>query len=102
MSNELKSISVEEVVKNHEVLVADFATTKDPISPAGVKDLRLLESAVSRQHTAMASTLKYPGPVENAARKGMSNYGMPIGDNEIQSSTDMAGEIQDWAQVDPD
>jgi death-on-curing family protein len=64
---ELQTLTAEDVIKIHERLVEDFASTCDPIIPAGVKSLALLESAVSRQHTALGSTLKYPRPIENAA-----------------------------------
>lgn len=55
------------VLAIHEQLTAEFATTEDPISPAGVRDLGLLESAVSRQHTAVGDVMKYDSPAKNAA-----------------------------------
>jgi hypothetical protein len=56
----LQFISVEEVKRIYETLVNDFATTDDPISPAGVRDQGLLESAVARQQTGLGNILKYP------------------------------------------
>jgi len=47
--------------------VADFAGTGDPIAPPGVRSMTLLESAVSRQHTALGGRLKYADPVSSAA-----------------------------------
>jgi death on curing protein len=67
MSGEVKMLSVEEVLKIHDLLVMDFATTKDPISPPGTRSLDLLESAVGRQHTGLGNVLKYPDPIHNAA-----------------------------------
>jgi death-on-curing protein len=64
---ELQTLSAEDVVKIHERLVEDFAASKDPIAPAGVRSMALLESAVGRQHTGLGETLKYPRPIENAA-----------------------------------
>jgi len=62
----LRYLSVHDVVAIHEELVRDFSDSSDPISPAGVKDQALLESAVSRPHTALGNVLKYP-TVEMAA-----------------------------------
>jgi death on curing protein len=41
-------LSIEEVLEIHEVLEDWFAQSNDPISPPGVKDKQLLESAVAR------------------------------------------------------
>jgi len=60
-------LSVEDVLHIHEILVADFARSNDPISPAGVRDLGLLESAVGRQLTGARGVLKYTTPTANAA-----------------------------------
>lgn len=64
---ELKTLSVEEVLRIHEILVEDFVASNDPISPAGVRSEQLLESAVSRQWTGLGQILKYSTPIENAA-----------------------------------
>jgi death on curing protein len=61
------TLSTEDVLQIHEILVQDFAESGDPISPPGVKSLHLLESAVSRQYTAHGNTIKYPDPLSNAA-----------------------------------
>jgi death-on-curing protein len=66
-STGLVMLTPEEVLKIHEVLVADFAASGDPISPPGPRSLDLLASAVSRQHAGLGQTLKYPDPVDNAA-----------------------------------
>jgi prophage maintenance system killer protein len=66
-SDELRFLSVEEVTRIYKTLVADFATTPDPLSPAGIRDQGLLESAVARQLTGLGPTLKYPHPIMNAA-----------------------------------
>lgn len=64
---ELNTLSVEEVLRVHDALVRDFASSSDPIYPPGVKSRALLESAVSRQRTASGGRLKYPDPISNAA-----------------------------------
>lgn len=63
----LETLSVENVLKIHDVLIADFAAAKGPISPAGVRSMSLLESADNRQLTSLGSRLKYTEPVPNAA-----------------------------------
>jgi death-on-curing protein len=62
--NYLCTRDVEEI---YNILVEDFARADDPISPAGLRDRALLDSAVGRQHTGFGSTLKYPHPLSNAA-----------------------------------
>jgi death-on-curing protein len=61
------TLTPEDVLQIHEVLVADFAQASDPISPPGVRDLGLLESAVARQHVSFGSIEKYRSPIERAA-----------------------------------
>jgi death-on-curing protein len=51
----------------HEHVVREFANTADPVSPPGLRDIGLLESAVSRQHVGLDNTLKYESPCANAA-----------------------------------
>lgn len=50
----------------HDELTRDLAATADPISPAGVKDADMLESACFRPQTALGGVLKYY-TVESAA-----------------------------------
>jgi len=64
---DIKILSVEEVLKVHEVLVQDFANSPNPIAPPGVRSSALLESAVGRQCTSLGGVLKYPDPISNAA-----------------------------------
>ncbi len=64
---ELATLSVDEVLRIHEILVADFAASGDPISPPGVRSQALLESAVGRQFTGTRDVLKYPKAIDNAA-----------------------------------
>ncbi len=63
----IKTIPVELVLKTHEHLTSVFHNTPDPISPPGVKDMGLLESAVCRQQTGSGSYMKYDSPFHNAA-----------------------------------
>jgi death-on-curing protein len=66
-SADLQFLTVTEVKAIYETLVRDFASADDPMSPAGVRDEGLLESAVARQKTGLGDTLKYPHPIMNAA-----------------------------------
>lgn len=63
----VNTLTVQDVIEIYEILVRDFAEDSDPISPAGVRDQGLLESAVNRQHTGFGGAIKYPTPVLNAA-----------------------------------
>lgn len=56
----LQYLSATEVAQIHWILVDDFAKSRDPIDPPGVKSQPLLESAVGRLHTALGGDLKYP------------------------------------------
>lgn len=61
------TLSEEDVMRIHYALVEEFSTTNNPIDPPGVKSKSLLGSAVSRQHSGLSGTLKYPDPLNNAA-----------------------------------
>ncbi|MBU1189346.1 MAG: Fic family protein [Gammaproteobacteria bacterium] len=64
----VQTLSYEEVLGIHDLLVEDFARSKDPIDPPGIREGgALLESAVSRQHTGYGNELKYPDQLANAA-----------------------------------
>ncbi len=56
----LGGLTARDVEDIHWILVEDFARTKTPIDPPGVKDEHLLESAVFRPHTGMQDRRKYP------------------------------------------
>lgn len=61
------TLSEEDVLHIHYALVEEFANSNNPIEPPGVKSQSLLGSAVSRQHSSLGDTLKYPDVVHNAA-----------------------------------
>src|SRR5215472_1749929 len=63
----LSILNVAEVEAIHHALVRHFQESGDPITPAGVKDRALLESAVSRQVVGSTDNLKYREPRANAA-----------------------------------
>jgi death-on-curing protein len=67
MSRPLCTLSVDEVLKIHEILVADFARSSDPIVPSGPRSEALLDSAVHRQWTSNGGRLKYPDATGNAS-----------------------------------
>lgn len=52
--------SKDDVIEIHEHLARMFQREADPISPAGVKNSNLLESACTRPHTGMGNFEKYP------------------------------------------
>lgn len=55
-----------DVLKIHEELTSDFADQDDPISPSGLKDKALMESALFHPQTSFDGKYKYP-TVESAA-----------------------------------
>lgn len=59
-------LSAAEIEDIHMSIAMDFASTPDPISPAGVRDRALLESAAARPTTGLGEFRKYP-TVEMAA-----------------------------------
>lgn len=67
ISDNVKTISAEEIRSIHEKLAYDMANSGDAISPAGVKNETLLHSAVGRQSTGYGADLKYPTIELNAA-----------------------------------
>lgn len=61
------TLSVDDILGIYRRLADDFGNAEDAISPAGVKDRGLLESAVHRQFTGYGGAWKYPHPLRNAA-----------------------------------
>jgi death-on-curing protein len=61
------AITVETVISVHEYLETHFLDTDDPVSPSGIKNYGLLESAVQRQHTSYEGIKKYPDIFDNVA-----------------------------------
>jgi death-on-curing family protein len=57
---EIAPLSYADVVSIHEVLERDFANSPDPIEPRGIRDERLLESALNRPLTELGTVRKYP------------------------------------------
>ncbi|MBB3871828.1 type II toxin-antitoxin system death-on-curing family toxin [Brevundimonas mediterranea] len=60
-------LSVEEVLEIHELLVEWFEDSEDPISPPGLKNRNLLESAVGRPFQTVGGKDSYPSPFDKAA-----------------------------------
>jgi death-on-curing protein len=61
------SLSLSAVVQIHELLTEHFALTNDPVSPPGVRDQNLLESAVARPQQSVGGHDAYPSPFDKAA-----------------------------------
>jgi death-on-curing protein len=61
------TLSEDDVLRIHYTLVEEFAESNNPIDPPGVKSQALLGSAVSRQHSSLGETLKYPDAIHNSA-----------------------------------
>jgi death-on-curing family protein len=66
MTDHLSHSTEEEVLSIHNELVKDFERQHDPISPSGVKNKELLNSALFHPQTAWGGKVKYP-TVESAA-----------------------------------
>lgn len=64
---ELRWLSVEEVLGIHHALVEDFSRTDDPLEPPGTRSDDLLASAVFRPQTSIGGELKYPTVETSAA-----------------------------------
>lgn len=60
-------ITSDKAIAIHEALVAFFEKDGDPISPTGVKDLNMLESALFRPQTAIGGIEKYKTLDDKAA-----------------------------------
>lgn len=56
---EIRLLTSGEVIDIHFALERDFAGSVDPVSPAGVRDSNLLESAVQRPTTSLGGQRKY-------------------------------------------
>ena len=53
-------IDADDVERAYRALVDHFANEGEPISPAGIRDIGLLESACHRPETSIGKTQKYP------------------------------------------
>lgn len=63
----LHTLTCEDVLQVHQLLVEEFERSGDRISPAGLKESALLESAVGRQHVGFGGKRKYDTPELSAA-----------------------------------
>lgn len=59
-TNSVLYVTADQVEQIHWILVEDFAKSKDPVDPPGVKSRHLLESAVHRMRTSLGNEAKYP------------------------------------------
>jgi death-on-curing protein len=55
----LMSLTVDELIEIHETLVDWFEAADDPISPSGIKDMNLLESAAARPSQTIGKSDAY-------------------------------------------
>jgi len=63
----ISTLSCADVEAIHDALVTHFEESGDPMTPAGVRDRGLLESAVGRQIVGSGNVLKYRDARANAA-----------------------------------
>lgn len=63
---EIQWLDRRDIIAIHEELARDFAKAHDPISPAGVRDVNMLESACFHPQTASFTSRKY-STIESAA-----------------------------------
>ena len=68
--SKIELLTKDDVIEIHNRLVIDAAESDDPISPPGIKNEGLLESAIARQSTGFGGFLKYDNPLSNAASLG--------------------------------
>lgn len=61
------TLAVHDIEVIHDILVEWFANTEDPISPPGVRDKALLESAAARPHQTVGQKPAYADEFEKAA-----------------------------------
>ncbi|MFN6192352.1 MAG: type II toxin-antitoxin system death-on-curing family toxin [Phycisphaerae bacterium] len=61
------TLTCEDVLQVHQLLVEEFERSGDRISPASLKEPALLESAVGRQHVGFGGKRKYDTPELSAA-----------------------------------
>ena len=66
MSN-IVTLSAEDVAAIRQKLTEDAANSEDPISPEGIKNQGMLDSAVARQQAGFGGVLKYDNQISNAA-----------------------------------
>ena len=57
---DIRFLQTEDVIRIHNALVKEFYSSFEPISPPGVRDMNLLESAIYRPRTALGNKRKYP------------------------------------------
>lgn len=63
-----ETLTFDDVLQIHHLLVAEFQATPDAIHPLGMRDEGYpLQTAIFRQYDTMGSQLKYPTPLSNAA-----------------------------------
>ena len=60
-------ITLEEALSVHEYLAEHYENSVDPISPRGVKNIELLESAIFRPFATAGGVDLYPGCIDKAA-----------------------------------
>lgn len=64
----VRTLTFDEALHIHQVLVADFADSNDPIEPAGLRDQgHLLHSAITRQEAGLGQERKYKDELGVAA-----------------------------------
>lgn len=63
----IEFLTKQDVIEIHERLTSDAAESDDPISPPGIKNEGLLESAIARQHAGFGGQIKYDTAISNAA-----------------------------------
>ena len=67
-SMDLYTLDREEILQIYETLVRDFAKAGDPITPTGIRDDHLLESAVSKHSGPFARRGSIVMPADGRCR----------------------------------
>jgi death on curing protein len=61
------ALSAQDVIEVHDTIADWFAQSEDPVSPPGVRDMKLLESAVARPFQSAGGTDAYDDLFDQAA-----------------------------------
>lgn len=57
---DIRFLERDDVIRIYNELVREFSESSDPISPASIRDVNMLDSAISRPHTKLGKARKYP------------------------------------------
>jgi len=100
-------LSLENVLAIHEILVRKFQDSEDPISPPGIKNRDLLESAVGRPEQTIGGKDAYETPFDKAAalfHSLINNHAFHNGNKRIAlvSAQALLAQYSQWLEISSD